>query len=86
MSLPVVDALVDIDPEAKASILAEALPYIREFSGKTIVVKYGGNAMRDLELFAPSACSPSSSTAAAPRSPISWPASARRRSSSTACG
>jgi len=52
MSLPVVDGLLDIGPEAKATILAEALPYIREFSGKTIVVKYGGNAMRDLELFA----------------------------------
>ena len=52
MTPPAVDALLDIGPEAKASILAEALPYIREFSGKTIVVKYGGNAMRDLELFA----------------------------------
>ena len=52
MTLPVIDALLDIGPEAKASILAEALPYIREFSGKTIVVKYGGNAMHDLELFA----------------------------------
>ena len=52
MNLPLVEALVDIDAEVKASILAEALPYIREFSGKTIVVKYGGNAMRDLELFA----------------------------------
>src|SRR5512144_1624375 len=31
----------------KARILAEALPYIRRFSGKTIVVKYGGNAMTD---------------------------------------
>ncbi len=30
---------------AKAAVLAEALPYIREFSGKTVVVKYGGNAM-----------------------------------------
>jgi acetylglutamate kinase len=29
----------------KAQILAEALPYIRRFHGKTIVVKYGGNAM-----------------------------------------
>ena len=29
----------------KAGILAEALPYIRAFAGKTIVVKYGGNAM-----------------------------------------
>ncbi|AXE29266.1 acetylglutamate kinase [Chromobacterium phragmitis] len=31
----------------KAQILAEALPYIREFAGKTIVIKYGGNAMTD---------------------------------------
>jgi acetylglutamate kinase len=31
----------------KAHILAEALPYIREFSGKTVVIKYGGNAMDD---------------------------------------
>ena len=52
MTFPVVDALLDIAPEAKAAILAEALPYIREFSGKTVVVKYGGNAMSDLELFA----------------------------------
>ena len=34
----------------KAQILAEALPYIRRFHGKTIVVKYGGNAMTDLAL------------------------------------
>jgi acetylglutamate kinase len=52
VSFPVVEARLDIDPEAKAAILAEALPYIREFSGKTVVVKYGGNAMSDLELFA----------------------------------
>jgi acetylglutamate kinase len=31
----------------KAGILAEALPYIREFAGKTVVIKYGGNAMED---------------------------------------
>jgi acetylglutamate kinase len=30
-----------------ARVLTEALPYIRRFSGKTIVVKYGGNAMKD---------------------------------------
>ncbi|WP_319381011.1 acetylglutamate kinase [Thiomicrorhabdus sp.] len=30
-----------------ASVLAEALPYIQRFAGKTIVVKYGGNAMTD---------------------------------------
>ncbi|MFA6851410.1 MAG: acetylglutamate kinase [Selenomonadaceae bacterium] len=31
--------------ENKAEILVEALPYIQEFYGKTIVIKYGGNAM-----------------------------------------
>lgn len=30
-----------------ARVLTEALPYIRRFSGKTVVVKYGGNAMVD---------------------------------------
>lgn len=34
----------------KAKVLIEALPYIQRFSGKTIVVKYGGNAMTDPEL------------------------------------
>jgi acetylglutamate kinase len=34
----------------KAGVLAEALPYIREFTGKTVVVKYGGHAMDDPEL------------------------------------
>jgi acetylglutamate kinase len=33
-----------------ANVLTEALPYIQRFSGKTIVVKYGGNAMTDPEL------------------------------------
>ena len=35
------------DAHDKAAILAEALPYIREFSGRTVVVKYGGHAMDD---------------------------------------
>ncbi len=34
-------------PHAKAEILAQALPYIRKFHGKTMVIKYGGNAMTD---------------------------------------
>lgn len=34
----------------KAQVLIEALPYIRSFHGKTIVVKYGGSAMTDHEL------------------------------------
>lgn len=33
-----------------ASVLAEALPYIQRFAGKTIVVKYGGNAMTEEHL------------------------------------
>ena len=36
-----------IAPREKALILAQALPYIRKFHGKTIVIKYGGNAMTD---------------------------------------
>ncbi|MBP8187033.1 MAG: acetylglutamate kinase, partial [Comamonas sp.] len=36
-----------IAPHAKADILAQALPYIRQFHGKTMVIKYGGNAMTD---------------------------------------
>lgn len=31
----------------RAQIICEALPYIRKYSGKTIVIKYGGNAMND---------------------------------------
>ena len=34
----------------KANILIEALPYIQKFNGKTVVVKYGGNAMINDEL------------------------------------
>lgn len=33
-----------------ARVLTEALPYIQKFSGKTIVIKYGGNAMIDEDL------------------------------------
>jgi acetylglutamate kinase len=39
-----------IAPRDKAEILAQALPYIRKFHGKTMVIKYGGNAMTDPEL------------------------------------
>jgi acetylglutamate kinase len=44
------DRLTGVEPEIKAEILAEALPYIRKFHGKTIVVKYGGNAMTEERL------------------------------------
>ncbi len=37
----------DTQAAEKARILAEALPYIQRFHGKTIVVKFGGNAMTD---------------------------------------
>ena len=43
-------ALNDSTAQQRATILAEALPYIRRFYGKTIVVKYGGNAMTDERL------------------------------------
>ena len=44
-----------MDASAQAAVLAEALPFIREFWGKTVVIKYGGHAMEDpalAELFA----------------------------------
>jgi acetylglutamate kinase len=37
-------------PDTVARLLVEALPYIQRFAGKTFVVKYGGNAMIDVEL------------------------------------
>ncbi len=37
-------------PVEKADVLLEALPYIRRFAGKVMVVKYGGHAMEDPEL------------------------------------
>ena len=43
-------ALTGTTAELKAKILAEALPYIRRFHGKTIVIKYGGNAMTEQKL------------------------------------
>ena len=33
------------DPRMKAAVLAEALPYLRRYAGRTILVKYGGHAM-----------------------------------------
>jgi len=35
------------DPQLTVEVLSEALPYIQRFSGKTVVVKYGGNAMTE---------------------------------------
>jgi len=42
--------LENITPIEKAAILVEALPYIQRYHGKTVVVKYGGNAMLNDEL------------------------------------
>ena len=42
--------LSQVSSGIKAEILAQALPYIRKFHGKTIVIKYGGNAMTDESL------------------------------------
>ena len=47
MSTATPPASAPISPAQKASTLAEALPYIRRFHGKLIVIKYGGNAMSD---------------------------------------
>ena len=43
-------ALTGTTAADRAKILAEALPYIQRFHGKTIVIKYGGNAMIDDKL------------------------------------
>jgi acetylglutamate kinase len=48
--MPIIEPLSAQAAAAKASVLAEAMPYIRRFYGKTIVVKYGGNAMTEPEL------------------------------------
>ncbi|MDT7834561.1 acetylglutamate kinase [Aquabacterium sp. OR-4] len=48
MTAPAADHdLSHIAPRDQAEILAQALPYIRKFHGKTLVIKYGGNAMTD---------------------------------------
>ena len=39
-----------LDPTTSASVLVEALPYIQEYYGQTVVIKYGGNAMINEEL------------------------------------
>ena len=49
MSNALVDAL-GLSPADKAEVLIEALPYLKQFYGQTVVVKYGGNAMIDESL------------------------------------
>jgi acetylglutamate kinase len=41
------DNSLTLDPAQRASVLVEALPYIQAFAGRTVVVKFGGNAMVD---------------------------------------
>ncbi|GAB2455242.1 acetylglutamate kinase [Xylanimonas ulmi] len=50
MSDFVFDTRTDLRPEQKAEVLLEALPWLQEFSGALVVVKYGGNAMVDESL------------------------------------
>ena len=45
-----VDSIVDFSPERRAAVLVETLPYIQQFAGSVIVVKFGGNAMVDDQL------------------------------------
>ena len=49
MSTPLAE-LKDVSPAIKAEVLAQALPYIKKYHGKTIVIKYGGNAMTENRL------------------------------------
>jgi acetylglutamate kinase len=39
--------LTELDAAAKAAVLIESLPWLQRFAGKTVVVKFGGNAMVD---------------------------------------
>src|SRR6185295_6769029 len=40
-----IEAAASADPAFKAAVLAQALPYLRQYAGEIIVVKYGGHAM-----------------------------------------
>ena len=41
---------MQIDYDVRAKVMIEALPYLQEYNGKVVVVKYGGNAMTNEEL------------------------------------
>ena len=43
-------SIANLTPTEKAQVIAEALPYIQRFWDKTVVIKYGGNAMTDPKL------------------------------------
>jgi acetylglutamate kinase len=42
--------IATLDPRLRGDVLVSALPYIRRYQGKTMVIKYGGNAMIDCAL------------------------------------
>ena len=44
------EELAGVLDDGNVTVLLEALPYIREFHGKTVVIKYGGAAMREESL------------------------------------
>ena len=80
----------------RAQVLMEALPYIRAFYGKRLVVKYGGHAMvkeelkrsfaMDVVLMKYIGMNPSSSMVAAHRSASSWRSWGKSHISCRACG
>jgi hypothetical protein len=79
-----------------ARVLTEALPYIQRFTGRTIVVKFGGNAMvdptlhesfaRDIVLMKLVGMNPVVVHGGGRRSAACWRSSGFAASSSTACG
>lgn len=42
--------MIEVDASVRANILVEALPYVQEYANRTVVVKYGGNAMINEDL------------------------------------
>ena len=42
--------MLNLDAEVKASVLVEALPYIQDYYGQTVVVKYGGKDRKSTRL------------------------------------
>ncbi len=51
LETPTVDQALSFSPEVRANALVEALPYIQKFSGKIILIKMGGSALIDEDLF-----------------------------------
>jgi len=45
-----IDSIIGQDAQNTAKVLAEALPYMRQFAGETFVIKYGGSTMGNPEL------------------------------------